>query len=99
MNDFGRLASFVIWKNALGFPHIILIDPRRSITWPQHSIRSEAENRPSDFEESVALHRQALELRPALHPDRLISLNDLGNALDLQFQKKGQPSDLVESIS
>jgi hypothetical protein len=81
MNDFGRLASFVIWKNAA------------------LSIRSEAENRPSDFEESVALHRQALELRPALHPDRLISLNDLGNALDLQFQKKGQPSDLVESIS
>ncbi|KAJ7834472.1 hypothetical protein B0H14DRAFT_2590895 [Mycena olivaceomarginata] len=53
----------------------------------------------ADLEESIAFHRQALELRPGSHPDRSSSLNNLANALSTRFRQTGQLADLEESIA
>jgi tetratricopeptide (TPR) repeat protein len=51
------------------------------------------------LEESIALHREALVFRPAPHPDRSQSLNNLAAVLWTQFEQKGRPGDLEESIA
>ena len=51
-----------------------------------------------DLEEAILLHRQALELRPASHPDISIFLNNLALALGIKFDHSGHPEDLEESI-
>ncbi|KAJ7226877.1 hypothetical protein GGX14DRAFT_555471 [Mycena pura] len=53
----------------------------------------------ADLEESIAFHRQALELFLGSHPNRSISLNNLASALSTQFQQTGQLADLEESIA
>ncbi|THH13179.1 hypothetical protein EW146_g7014 [Bondarzewia mesenterica] len=52
-----------------------------------------------DLEEAISFHRQALELLPAPHPNRLMSLNNLASALSTQFEQTGQLGDLEEAIS
>ncbi|KAJ7445350.1 hypothetical protein B0H11DRAFT_431348 [Mycena galericulata] len=53
----------------------------------------------ADLEESNAVHRQALELRPGSHPNPCSSLNNLANALWMRFRQSGQLADLEESIA
>ncbi|EPT05738.1 hypothetical protein FOMPIDRAFT_1111310, partial [Fomitopsis schrenkii] len=38
-----------------------------------------------DLDSAITLHREALELRPAGHPDRSSSLNNLATALHTRF--------------
>ncbi|THH04718.1 hypothetical protein EW146_g10105 [Bondarzewia mesenterica] len=52
-----------------------------------------------DLEEAISFDRQALDLRPAPHPDRWISLNNLATTLWTRFGQTGQPGDLEETIS
>ncbi|KAJ7040492.1 hypothetical protein C8F04DRAFT_237798 [Mycena alexandri] len=52
-----------------------------------------------DLEESIAFHRQTLELRPESHPDRSSSLSNLATALEIRFEQTGQMADLEESIT
>ncbi|KAJ2925886.1 hypothetical protein H1R20_g11208, partial [Candolleomyces eurysporus] len=51
------------------------------------------------FEEVVLSYRRALELRPAPHPDRSQTLNNLGDALWSLYGCNGDISALNESIS
>ncbi|KAF8157609.1 CHAT domain-containing protein [Mycena galopus ATCC 62051] len=62
------------------------------------STRFEQTGQLADLEESIAFHREALELRPGSHPDRSSSLNNLANALSTRFEQNGQLADLEESI-
>ncbi|KAJ7227002.1 CHAT domain-containing protein [Mycena pura] len=49
-----------------------------------------------DIEEAIELHREALALCPAPHPDHGIFLNNLANAIQIQFGQKGNLKDLEE---
>jgi tetratricopeptide (TPR) repeat protein len=40
-----------------------------------------------DLEEAIACHRQGLDLCPAGHPDRSLSLHNLANAVYTRFQQ------------
>ncbi|KAF8191206.1 tetratricopeptide repeat-containing protein [Pholiota molesta] len=55
------------------------------------------------LDEQIGVFRHALQLvlllRPAPHPDRSQSLNNLGNALQTRFEQQGAQSDLDEAIS
>ncbi|PPQ86284.1 hypothetical protein CVT25_005505 [Psilocybe cyanescens] len=51
-----------------------------------------------DLDEAISLHKQALELRPAPHPERSMSLNNLAYALYTQFNRRGEQCDLDEAI-
>ena len=53
----------------------------------------------ADLEEAISLHREALNLRPAGHPDRPISLNHLAGCLTIRFEKPDMPTDLDEIIT
>lgn len=53
----------------------------------------------SDIDESTSFFRQALELRPRPHPDRLQSLNSLVSALKTRSQHIGNIGDLDKGIS
>lgn len=48
--------------------------------------------------EAISLHRQTLQLQPALHPDRSTSLSNLASALLIRFEKEGQRCDLNDAI-
>lgn len=52
-----------------------------------------------DLEELITLNREALALRPAGHPNRLISLINLANAVMNLFKQTGQGEDLDECIT
>ncbi|KAF8512786.1 CHAT domain-containing protein [Gautieria morchelliformis] len=52
-----------------------------------------------DLEAAISLHRQALDLSPALHPDRPSLLNGLGYALSTRFDQLGEDEDLDAAIS
>ncbi|KAG2099598.1 uncharacterized protein F5147DRAFT_814041 [Suillus discolor] len=52
----------------------------------------------SDLDEAIELHLDALLLRPPDHPDRSMSLSNLGASLRNRFQQCGIMSDLDESI-
>jgi len=43
--------------------------------------RFEQGGQQNDLDDSISMHRQALELRPLSHPDRSQSFNNLANAL------------------
>jgi tetratricopeptide (TPR) repeat protein len=49
--------------------------------------------------EVISLHREALNLRPGLHPDRSISLNNLASALLERFHKTNNLDDVNDAIS
>ena len=53
----------------------------------------------SDLDEALALYRDALELRPQGHPDRLPSLAGLANCLYDRFNLLGTLSDLDEALT
>ncbi|KAF8966660.1 tetratricopeptide repeat-containing protein [Flammula alnicola] len=53
----------------------------------------------NDFDEAISLHREALVLRPAPHPNRSASLNNLAIALQTHFGQWGASNDLDEAIS
>ncbi|KAF8488619.1 hypothetical protein JB92DRAFT_2756991, partial [Gautieria morchelliformis] len=52
-----------------------------------------------DLEEAISMHREALQLLPALHPVRSTSLNDFALALWTWFKNYGRQEDLEEAIS
>ncbi|KAG1859630.1 hypothetical protein F4604DRAFT_1684593 [Suillus subluteus] len=52
----------------------------------------------SDLDESIDLHRAALELRPLGHSDHASSLNDLAISIQVRFKQCGVFADLYESI-
>ena len=54
---------------------------------------------PLDLDEAISLHREALLLRPASHPNRSASLNNLASSLRTRFEKRGAAIDLDEAIS
>ncbi|KAH8103699.1 CHAT domain-containing protein [Phellopilus nigrolimitatus] len=55
---------------------------------------------PSDsYEESITLHRDALELRPPGHPDRSVSLSNLVKAMRTRFEQTGRMEDLEKCIA
>jgi tetratricopeptide (TPR) repeat protein len=61
--------------------------------------RFEQRGAPNDLDETISLHREALLLWPAPHPDRSTSLNNFANALQTCFKQRGAPNDLDEAIS
>ncbi|KAG2005666.1 mucin-like protein 1 [Coprinopsis cinerea AmutBmut pab1-1] len=52
----------------------------------------------SDLGEAIRLYREALELRPAPHPDRSSSLINLANALLMRFAQIGTMSNIEQAI-
>ncbi|KAF8492900.1 CHAT domain-containing protein, partial [Gautieria morchelliformis] len=52
-----------------------------------------------DLEEAISFHREALELRPAPHPGRSSSLDNIAIALSTRFEHFGRHEDLEEAIS
>ena len=61
--------------------------------------RFEQLGQPEDLDNAISLHRHALELQPAGHPDRSASLNNLGTSLHTRFEQSGQLEDLDEAMS
>src|ERR1700679_4235683 len=51
-----------------------------------------------DLDEAISLHRDALELQPAGHPNRSDSLNNLAVSLTTRFEQSGERQDLDEAI-
>ncbi|KAH8105734.1 TPR-like protein [Phellopilus nigrolimitatus] len=51
-----------------------------------------------DLEESIVLHRDALDLRPPGHPLRSTSFNNLAGAVLTRFDQTGRMEDLEEAI-
>jgi hypothetical protein len=49
--------------------------------------------------EAISLQHEALALRPAPHPGRSITLNNLANSLKARYQRDGDISTLNECIS
>ena len=47
----------------------------------------------------MSLLREVLELLPATHPSRPISLNTIANTLLVRFEQSGQRDDLDEAMS
>ena len=60
--------------------------------------RFERRGEMGDIEGSIRCHREALELRPAPHPNQSDSLNNLAYALCRRFEQKGDFENLEESI-
>ncbi|KAJ7839402.1 CHAT domain-containing protein, partial [Mycena leptocephala] len=54
---------------------------------------------PKDIDEAITLHREALEIRAAPHPDRGGSLNNLAAAVQTRFEQWGDPKDIDEAIT
>ncbi|KAJ2930644.1 hypothetical protein H1R20_g6443, partial [Candolleomyces eurysporus] len=52
-----------------------------------------------DIDKAISLHREALKLLPSPHPDRSLSLNNLGNALIDRHWLTGTMADLEEAVS
>jgi hypothetical protein len=52
-----------------------------------------------DVDEAVGLYREALMLQSIPHPKRSMSLNNLGNALDMRFMQTGVIEDLDKAIT
>jgi len=59
----------------------------------------EIEGQQHNLNDSISLHRQALELCPLPHPNQSTSLNNLAAALQIRFEKRGQQNDLSDGIS
>ncbi|KAH9485777.1 hypothetical protein JR316_0002692 [Psilocybe cubensis] len=63
------------------------------------SARFQNAGKQSDIEESIALHRRALELRPPPHPIHPFLLSNLAISLMTRFDYGGNQSDLDECIA
>jgi tetratricopeptide (TPR) repeat protein len=59
----------------------------------------ERAGRIADLDETIALHREVLEQRPAPHPDRWILLDKLAFVLFNRFERAGQIENLDEAIA
>ncbi|EPT00086.1 hypothetical protein FOMPIDRAFT_90731 [Fomitopsis schrenkii] len=53
----------------------------------------------ADLDEAIGLLREALGLRPAGHPTRETSLNNLANVLDVRARRTSNSTDLDEAIA
>ncbi|KAJ6621950.1 CHAT domain-containing protein, partial [Mycena sp. CBHHK59/15] len=53
---------------------------------------------PRDVDEAIILHREALKIWPAPHPDRASSLNNLAIALQMRVKQWGDTKDIGEAI-
>ncbi|KAG1844498.1 CHAT domain-containing protein [Suillus subalutaceus] len=51
-----------------------------------------------DLEKAIAFYREALALQLVGHPDRPVSLNNLGSGLSTRFKHQGNDKDLDEAI-
>ncbi|KAL5525311.1 hypothetical protein ACEPAF_9181 [Sanghuangporus sanghuang] len=60
--------------------------------------RFERDGRDDDLDESIALHRASLALRPEGHPNRSDSLHNLSCSLLTRFEQRGDYDELDESI-
>jgi hypothetical protein len=52
----------------------------------------------SDLEETISLHREALQLQPSPHPERSLSLSNLAISLGNLYQRTRGIADLEEAI-
>jgi hypothetical protein len=52
-----------------------------------------------DLDNAISILRAALELRPAPHPDRAVSLYNLAGSLRAKFQHSGYHNDLDDAIN
>ena len=62
-------------------------------------MRFEQSGEHEDFDGAISLYRDALDLRPAGHPDRSASLNDFASSLQMRFRQSGERGDLDKAIS
>ncbi|MET8571555.1 CHAT domain-containing protein [Streptomyces sp. NPDC004783] len=60
--------------------------------------RLDPERHGADVSEAVALLRRAESLLPPGHPDRPVTLSDLGLVLSSSFERSGRPEELNEAI-
>ena len=51
-----------------------------------------------DLEETISLHREAVELTPVGHPNKSVFINNLAGVLRICFEHSGKPRDLEEAI-
>ena len=51
-----------------------------------------------DLDEAIELHQNALELLPAPHTARSLTLNNLAKALRTRFRRRGDQADLDQAI-
>jgi CHAT domain-containing protein len=65
----------------------------------QLSTRFDHRGNAEDLDEAMALHSEALALRPVGHTDRSSSLNNLANQLSTRFDHRGNAEDLDEAIA
>ncbi|KAG2137426.1 CHAT domain-containing protein [Suillus bovinus] len=52
-----------------------------------------------NLDQAIALHTEALALRPIGHPDRSMSLNNLAEKLSSRFKHRGNEEDLDQAIA
>jgi tetratricopeptide (TPR) repeat protein len=62
-------------------------------------IRFEESGQQEDIDEALSLHRAALRLLPAAHPNRPVCLGNIANALRARFEILHQQEDIDDSIS
>ncbi|KAJ7089999.1 CHAT domain-containing protein [Mycena epipterygia] len=63
------------------------------------ALRTRFETRDNqDLDSAMGLLREVLDLHPAPHPNRVISLNNLATVLELRFQRRGDAGDLDGAI-
>ncbi|EAU81303.2 hypothetical protein CC1G_07233 [Coprinopsis cinerea okayama7 len=63
-----------------------------------HHLRFRGTRELDHLVQSISLHRQALELRPAPHPSRIYSLRNLAGVLDALFDETRDDSRLEEAV-
>ncbi|KAG1869359.1 CHAT domain-containing protein [Suillus subalutaceus] len=69
------------------------LEKRESLHHFEHRSNNE------DLDQAIALHREALALRPVGHPDRSSSLNNLATELSSRFEHRGNDEDLDQAIA
>jgi hypothetical protein len=70
-----------------------MLNSLASVLWTRFGQTGQIE----DIDEAIALHWEALRLRPAPHPNQYMSLNNLANILDTRFSQTGQIKDVDEA--
>ncbi|KAG2738274.1 hypothetical protein P692DRAFT_20882755 [Suillus brevipes Sb2] len=63
------------------------------------STRFDHQGNSEDLDQAIALHREALALRPVGHTDRSSSLNNLASGLSTHFDHRGNAEDLDQAIA
>jgi len=62
-------------------------------------MRFQQSDEQKDLDKAISLHRDALELHPAGHPDRCTLLGNLANLLTRGSEQSGEREDVDEAIS